>query len=184
MPQPRRTHSPDAHTALLIVDMISEFTFPGGEALVGPAVRAAKHIAELKRRAHRRRTPIIYVNDTAGEWESDQRDFVRRCAQQGARGRKIVELIAPTETDYFIFKLRHSGFFHTPLNSLLSKLRVQRLLLTGISAHQCVMFTAIDAHMRGYELRVPRNGVASPTPGQTRRALTLLAEALDADILD
>ena len=182
MPQARRTHSRDAHTALLIVDMISEFAFPGGEALVGPAVRAAKRIAELKRRAQRMRTPIIYVNDTAGEWESDQRDFVRRCARPGARGRKIVELIAPTETDYFIFKLRHSGFFNTPLNSLLSKLRVQRLVLTGISAHQCVMFTAIDAHMRGYALTIPRKGVASPTPGQTRRALTLMAEALEAQI--
>jgi hypothetical protein len=38
--------------------------------------------------------------------------------------------------------------------------------------------------MRGYELMIARNAVASPTPAQTRRALTLLAEAVDAEILD
>jgi nicotinamidase-related amidase len=180
-PRSRRKNR-HGRTALLILDMISKFDFPDGDRLVGPAVRAAMHVAELKRRARRAGQPVIYVNDTAGVWESDQRGFVRRCASEGSRGRRIVELIAPTEDDYFIFKPRHSAFFDTPLHSLLTELRIACLRLTGTTAHQCVLFTAMDAHVRGYSVIVPRRGVASPRAVQTRHALAILADSIDARI--
>jgi nicotinamidase-related amidase len=172
-----------ARSALLILDMISEFDFPDGPQLVPPALRAAQHIARLKQRARRARSPIIYVNDTPGVWESNPREHVRRCSAPSARGRKIVELIAPTDDDYFMFKPRHSAFFETSLNSLLAKLQVKRLTLTGTTAHQCVLFTAMDAHIRGYEIVVPRSCVASPKLTQTRHALAILADSVEASIV-
>jgi nicotinamidase-related amidase len=163
--------------------MISEFDFPDAPALLPRAVRAAKHIAEMKRRARRSRWSVIYVNDAPGVWESDRHDFVRRCFEPRARGRKIVELLAPAEEDYFLFKPRHSAFFDTSLHSILSRLRVKRLILTGVTAHQCVLFTAMDAYIRGYQLAVPSSCVASPTSSQTRHALAILVEALNAKLL-
>lgn len=169
-------------TALLILDMISEFEFPLGSLLVPPALRAAEHIRDMKRRAVSKRWPVIYVNDAPGPWESNPMEFIERCARPGARGRKIAELLAPTAKDHFLFKPRHSAFFDTPLNSVLSRLRVTRLILTGVTAHQCVLFTAMDAHVRGYQLAIPRRCVAAPKPSQTRYALTVLSDSLEAKI--
>jgi nicotinamidase-related amidase len=169
-------------SALLILDMISEFDFPDGPRLVAPALRAAEHIAQLRERARRLRWPVIYVNDAPGTWESDKREFLRRCASPTARGHKVARLIAPTARDYFLFKPRHSAFFETALSSLLSRLRVRRLVLTGTTAHQCVLFTAMDAHIRGYRVIVPKNAVASPQRSQTTHALAILEDAVDATI--
>ncbi len=101
---------------------------------------------------------------------------------QDARGRRIAELLAPDPVDYFIFKPRHSAFYDTPLDSLLTRLQVRRLILTGVTAHQCVLFTAMDAHVRGYQLLVPASSVTAPQAAQVRRALIVLAEAMDAKI--
>jgi nicotinamidase-related amidase len=169
--------------ALLILDMISEFDFPQGQQLVAPATRAARHIVDLKRQARRDRCPVIYVNDTAGVWESDQHAFVRRCSQPQARGYKIAEMLAPSEADYFLFKPRHSAFFDTSLHSLLGRLRIKRLVLCGITAHQCVLFTAMDGYIRGYQLTVSKSGIASFRATQTRHALAILVDALSATII-
>jgi nicotinamidase-related amidase len=170
-------------TAVLILDMISEFDFPNGGKLVRPALRAARHIRDLRRRATRARWPIIYVNDAPQIWESNPSEFVGRCARPGAPGRQIAEMLAPETRDYFLFKPRHSAFFDTSLDSLLARLRVQRVILTGITAHQCVLFTAMDAHVRDYDIRIVRNCVAAFNAAQKQRALWLASESLEADVV-
>jgi nicotinamidase-related amidase len=179
MSRTKRTHS----TALLILDMVSEFRFPDGRRVLQGARRPAPAIARLKARARVARAPIIYVNDTAGAWESDPRAYVERCTDPSAPGRDVVELIRPQlDDDYFMFKPRHSAFFGTPLQTLLGQLRVRRLVLTGISAHQCVLFTAMDAHVREYELVAPADCIGAPRRTQTRHALFVLEDALRARI--
>lgn len=167
-------------TALIILDMISEFRFPLGQVLARRAMSTAREIVAMKRRAARARWPVIYVNDAPQVWESNPNEHVQRCLEPGARGRRIAELLAPGATDYFLFKPRHSAFYDTPLDSLLARLQIRRLVLTGVTAHQCVLFTAMDAHVRGYQLVVPRACVTAPQAAQVRRALIVLAEAMGA----
>ena len=172
-----------AGAALLILDMISEYRYPDGERIVRSAYKAAQNIARLRERAHAARIPVIYVNDTAGKWESDQKGFVDRCMQPDSRGRKIVQLLAPTPEDYFMFKPMHSAFFGTPLHTLLQRLKVGRLIATGITSHQCVLFTAMDAHVREFELIVPSDCMGAPSVTDTRHALYILSHALMAKII-
>jgi nicotinamidase-related amidase len=170
-------------TALLILDMVSEFRFPDGASVLRGARRPARAIARLKARARAAKVPVIYVNDTAGKWESDPRAFVQRCKQPNARGRDVVELIEPDlDDDYFMFKPKHSAFFGTPLQSLLQQLRIRRLILTGTTSHQCVLFTAMDAHVREYELSVPADCIGAPSRVETRHALFIAEHALRAQI--
>ncbi|HEY5761278.1 MAG TPA: isochorismatase family cysteine hydrolase [Steroidobacter sp.] len=171
-----------AKSALLILDMISDFRFPDGERIVRSAQRVSVNISRLKERAHAHGTPVIYVNDTGGKWESDQRAFIRRCLQPTAKGRRVVEALAPSDQDYFMFKPRHSAFFGTPLETLLRRLRVGRLVVTGTTSHQCVLFTAMDAHVREYELAIPSDCISAPSIADTRHALYILSRALNADI--
>ena len=170
-------------TALLVLDMVSEFRFPDAEAILRGARRPARAIARLKARARAAKVPVIYVNDTAGKWESDPRSFVQRCLEPEARGRDVVRLIEPDlDRDYFMFKPKHSAFFGTPLESLLGELGIRRLVLTGVTSHQCVLFTAMDAHVREYQLLVPADCVGAGSREETRHALFIAEHALRARV--
>jgi nicotinamidase-related amidase len=75
-------------------------------------------------------------------------------------------------------KPRHSGFEATPLDILLKKLKVKRLVITGIAGDICVLFTAHDAHSHEYEVIVPKDCMASNTKKQNQVALQQLTKAL------
>ena len=64
---------------------------------------------------------------------------------------------------------------------LLPKLGVSRLVLTGVAADICVLFTAADAHMRDYKVWVPANATASPVAARKKWALEILAANLGAE---
>jgi nicotinamidase-related amidase len=171
----------EPRTALLILDMVSEFRFPDAGPVLRGARLPARAIARLKARAKTAGIPIIYVNDTAGKWESDPRAFVQRCLAADARGREVVTLIRPElDHDYFIFKPKHSAFFGTPLEALLGQLGIRRLVLTGITSHQCVLFTAMDAYVREYELVLPSDCIGAGSRAETRHALFIAERALRA----
>jgi nicotinamidase-related amidase len=166
--------------ALLVLDMISEFHFPEWKRVLKEAERIAPAIERLQRRARNAGVPVIYVNDTRGDWESDQTAFLSRCKAEHARGRAVVEIVCPQPEDYFIFKPRHSGFYSTPLETLLQLRSIEEVILTGTTSHQCVLFTAIDGYVRDYRIVVPSDCIGAPTAAQTRHALFILKEATRA----
>jgi nicotinamidase-related amidase len=166
--------------ALLVLDMISEFDFPEWQKVLKAAGRIAPAIGRLQQRARNAGAPVIYVNDTRGDWESDQTAFLNRCKADHARGRAVVEIVCPRPEDYFIFKPRHSGFYSTPLQTLLELKSIEELILTGTTSHQCVLFTAIDGYVRDYRIVVPSDCIGAPTAAQTRHALFILKQATRA----
>lgn len=175
-----KTRRLQGRRALLILDMISPFEFEGARQLLTNARRIAPAIARLKQRAVSQRSPVIYVNDMAGRWESDPQAYVARCLQAGKPGRDLVSRLAPAASDHFIFKPRHSGFYATALAELLELPRVQEVVLTGVTSHQCVLFTSMDAYVREFAVTVPRDCVAAPSPEHTRHALFVLQHSMMA----
>ncbi len=97
-------------------------------------------------------------------------------------GKPIVELLQPSSDDYFVLKPKHSGFFSTTLDILLEYLGCRKLVLTGMAAEVCVLFTANDAYMRDFHLVVPSDCVASIETIHTQRALEQMRTVLKADI--
>src|SRR3982750_4996736 len=96
--------APDKHAiALLLIDVINDFDFPGADQLLRYARPMARNLLRLKRRAQKAGVPVIYVNDNFGRWKSDFRRTVEHCARQSG-GRKVVELLHPDERDYFVLK--------------------------------------------------------------------------------
>ena len=55
-------------------------------------------------------------------------------------------------------------------------------VLAGLAADSCVMFTAHDAYLRKYALRIPGDCVASERDSYRRAALAYLARMLKADV--
>jgi len=181
-PRPQRQgltgHGRSHDTALLIIDMISCWSFPDADVLVRAALRATPAIARLKARCIAAGVPVIYANDNSGQWRSDFKSLVRSSLEAGGPGADITRQLEPGPEDFFVLKPKHSAFFATPLEILLDHLRTQRLVLTGVAADQCVLGTAADARMRDFEVVVPRDGIVALSPARVERTLDQLREAL------
>ncbi len=166
--------------ALLLIDVINPFAFEGADALVRAASKAATKIERLAARARESGVPIVYVNDNFGRWRSDfasmTRDIVRL---PGARG-AIASRLRPGAADYFVLKPQQSGFYSTPLELLLEHLRVHTVVLTGFATDLCVLFTAHDAHMRGYRIAIPSDCSAANSTVLASQALRHARRALRA----
>jgi nicotinamidase-related amidase len=178
----KRTVSRTRRTALLLIDFMNPLDFVGAKALAQRAVAAARHAAALKARLSAARVPVIYANDNFGRWESNFEAVVEHCRSRGGASARMAELLAPSRGDRSILKPRHSAFFGTPLEFLLDELSVERLVLAGLSADSCIMFTAHDAYLRKYDLWVPGNCVASERDADRRAALAHMARTLKADV--
>ncbi len=163
-------------SALLIIDMINRFDFPGGRALARRAQAIGPNVLQLREAHARKGWPVVYCNDNFGRWRSDFRTVVEACARTG-EGAEVVDLLRPGADDYFILKPKHSAFYSTALDLLLRSLRVRRVVLCGIAGDSCVQATAIDAHVRDYEVEIASDATASITPVRNRRALATLAAA-------
>jgi nicotinamidase-related amidase len=144
--------------------------------MLAAAERIAPCIADLRRRCRASGVPVIYANDNQGRWRSDFREVVATALEHEGGGARIAELLKPGHDDYFVLKPKHSGFHATPLDLLLRHLQVRRLVVTGVSGDQCVLYTVADARMHDYEIVVPRDCVASLSAERDRRLLDYLAE--------
>jgi nicotinamidase-related amidase len=166
--------------ALVIVDMLGAWDFPGAEQLLPGAVRIAPRIAALKRRCKRAGVPAVYANDNFGRWRSDVRSLVDAGLRGAPKAAAIGEMLAPDVDDYFVLKPKHSAFYATPLDLLLRHLGATRLILCGTSSDQCILGTAADAGMRDYEIVVPADTVATMSAPRQTAALRYLREVLGA----
>jgi nicotinamidase-related amidase len=176
-------NAPDtAPVVLLIIDVINDLEFDGGDALLAQALPMADRLAALKQRSALAGVPAVYVNDNFGRWRSDLRALIAHCRRDGVRGKPLVERLLPDAEDYFVIKPKHSGFFSTTLDLLLGYLQAHTLILTGLTADNCVLFTASDAYLRDFHLVVPPDCVASVEPRHTEQALVHMRRVLKAEI--
>jgi nicotinamidase-related amidase len=167
--------------ALVMVDVINDLEFEGGEELLESAIPMAENLSRLADRAREKGIAVIYVNDNFGKWRSDFRALLDHVLQDDVRGRPVAKLLEPKKSDYFVLKPKHSGFFATTLETLLEYLHARALIITGIATDRCVLFTASDAHMRDLHLYVPSDCCAAESVESHDMTLDLLRRTLDAD---
>jgi len=177
-----RASSQSRGSALLLIDVVNPLNFPEADQLLRFVPAMTRKIRRLKQRAKKSGVPVIYLNDNFGRWHSDFRGQVQYCLSDDSLGYEMVGQLKPEESDYFVLKPKHSGFFATPLDMLLRDIGAGRLILTGIAGNFCVLFTANDAYLRDYELLIPADCVASNTERDNRQALELMEKILRADI--
>jgi len=170
-----------SHAVLLLIDVINDLEFPEGDQLLEHMLPMARELASLKHAAREAGIPIVYVNDNFGRWRSDFNAQIEHCLHDGVRGEPIVKLLRPEREDYFILKPQQSAFAATPLELMLDHFGAKTVILTGVATHMCVLFTAVDAYQRGYEIIVPRDCVAANTDQDTRHALSVLESGVRAE---
>lgn len=178
---PVRPRPAAGKTAFLVIDMINDLSFEGAESLREPARAAAKAIADLRDAADAAGVPTIYVNDNYDQWHSERSRLIEYATRKEGDSHPLVRRLKPRDEDYFVIKPQFSGFYSTNLPVLLPRLGASRLIITGVAADICVLFTAADAHMREYDLWVPSDAVASEDEQRTRWALEIMEKSMDAE---
>jgi nicotinamidase-related amidase len=176
--------------ACLVVDMQNDFCHPEGWlAGIGVDVTPARHpINALQKLLPALRTvniPVVWVN-----W-GNRPDLVNISAglrhvynptgqgvgladplpnngspvlTKGSWAAAVVDELPEAPEDIWVDKYRMSGFWDTPLDSILRNLGKTTLLFGGVNIDQCVMATLQDANFLGYDCVLLKDCSATTSP--------------------
>ena len=168
-------------TALIVTDMLNHYEHEDADKLVKSVEQVLPNVVALRDRAVEEGVPVIYVNDNHDEWESNRQRLVEG-ALEGAR-RDLVEPILPRDDDLFLSKTRHSAFYATPVEHILDQEGIDRIVLVGQVAEQCILYSALDAYIRHIDVAVPRDAVAHIQEDLAEAALRMMQTNMRADIV-
>jgi nicotinamidase-related amidase len=172
--------SPNA--ALVVVDVLQTYDFEDVEKLLPSAEAAVPVIRRLIAQAQERGIPVIYVNDSFGDWGGERSALVERVLA-GPHAQLVRDLVPPDDA-IFVAKARHSIFFETPLAYLLREQGIDRLVLCGQVTEQCILYSALDAHVRHLEMVVVRDACAHIDEDLAAAAFRMMEENMAAVVVD
>jgi len=161
--------------ALLIVDVSYNFCGERPEPILESvkqwrnscgedAWAAIRVIRTLIDTCHDRGLPVLYSTNTrrtdafdigAWRWKNSRQ---LENTEREIRGNEIVAAIAPSPQDIVIYKTKPSVFFGTPLLSFLIDLKVDTLVVCGVSTSGCVRATVIDAFSNNFRCIIVGDG--------------------------
>lgn len=182
--------------ALVVVDMQNDFCHPDGWlAHIGVDVTPAREpIAPLKTLIPELRSaavPIVWLNwgnrpdllnigaglrhvyNPTGEGIGLGDGLPKNGApvlQKGSWAAAVVDELVPEPEDISVDKYRMSGFWDTPLDSILRNLGRTTLFFSGVNADQCVLATLLDANFLGYDCILLRDCTATTSPDYCLKA--------------
>lgn len=176
-------------TALLIVDMQVDFAAAHGAlgqagvdlSAVPAALAAAEGLADSARAAD---LPVIFVGLRTSEktdspawqeraWRLEQ-DASDGLCRQGEPGADFVGP-QPKPGERVIAKTRYSAFFDTDLHATLMAMKVDTLVICGLTTECCVDCTVRDAFQLDYQVFIAADACAAYEPDLHEGALKALA---------
>ncbi|MFJ7068594.1 cysteine hydrolase family protein [Streptomyces sp. NPDC101115] len=170
------------NTAVVVIDMLNPYRHQDADLLV-PSVRTAlPAVVRLLSTAREAQVPVVYANDNFGQWRSHHGEIID--ISIAGEHPELVEPVLPDEEDLFVVKARHSVFYETPLAYLLGTMDITRLVLVGQVTEQCVLYSALDAHIRHLDVVVPTNAVAHIHAGLADAALRMMERNMGARLTD
>jgi len=156
-----------------IRDQLDEW--PAGAGHAGwRVVRTTKKLLDVARQYS---IPVIYTRYCYSEMGARFDAFGKKRGRSlnafvaGSPGTEIVAEISPQCNDLVIDKVHASAFFGTALISYVIQMKVDTLLITGVSTSGCVRATAIDAVSMNFNVAVVADGVGDRIDSSHRSSL-------------
>jgi ureidoacrylate peracid hydrolase len=188
--RPKRVTFDLARTAILVIDLQNDFCHRDGWlASIGvdfaPARAPIGPLSALLPALRAASVPVVWVNwgsrpdrlnlspallhvyngSGAGSGLGDPLPGTGSpVLQAGAWSAQVVDELAPDPRDIRVDKHRMSGFWDTPLESILRNLRVETLLFAGVNLDQCVLHTMADANFAGFDTLLVEDCSATTNP--------------------
>ena len=157
-----------ARPALIIIDMVRAYFDPDAEFFMGTGecLESASRVLASAREAG---IPVLH---TRVEFDADGLSggvFIRKIPAlrhfvPGSPLGQIMPQVAPAEHEVVIVKQYASAFYGSHLAATLTALRVDTLIITGVSTSGCVRATGVDAIQHGYVPLVVRQAVGDRDP--------------------
>lgn len=169
-------------TALVVVDMLNHYRHEDAEKLapnVAPIIDPLVGLIEAARR--RDDVDLIYVNDNYGDFAAQFSDIVD--AALAGEHPDLVRPIVPADDCLLLTKVRHSVFYATALHYLLGRLGSRRVVLAGQVTEQCILYSALDAYVRHFDVVVPADAVAHIDAGLGDAALEMMRRNMSAKVV-
>lgn len=170
-------------TALIVVDVLNAYDHEDADRLVASVDEALPNMEALLAQARDRDVLRIYVNDNFDDWTLDRGKLLER-AMATEHGRRLVEPLAPDDDVALVLKGRHSIFWETPLAYMLRQHDVGRVVLCGQVTEQCILYSALDAHIRHFHVTVAADACAHIHPDLADAALKMMEVNMGARICD
>lgn len=167
--------------AVVVIDMLNPYEHEDAEPLMESVREVVPVISTLVSDARDREVPVVYVNDNQEDWTAGRREIVQLALQ--GRDASLIEPIIPPDDAPFVVKARHSVFYQTQLEYMLGQFEIDRLVLAGQVTEQCILYSALDAYVRHYEVVIPRDAVAHIDPGLAEAALAMMESNMRAKVL-
>jgi nicotinamidase-related amidase len=169
-------------TALIVTDVLNPYDHPDADKLSASMEESVGPLQRLIAAARESGVDVIYVNDNHEDWNSSGDEL----AEQALAGERpdLVKPVLPDPEDSFVLKLRHSVFYATPLEHLLRERDISRVILAGQVTEQCILYSALDARIREYDLTIPRDAVAHIHADLADAALKMIELNLHGEIVD
>ncbi|WP_444907105.1 cysteine hydrolase family protein [Microbulbifer sp. SSSA008] len=156
--------------ALLIIDMQNDFVLPGAPCRIFGAYSTISKVRRVLEFFRKHNLPIFHVVREYREDGSDienfrYQDFMtnKKYAVPNTPGCKIIDELQPFEGEYKIIKNRFSGFMNTELDSILRRLKINELVVTGTQYPNCVRATVYDAVCLHYEVTIITDATSAQT---------------------
>jgi nicotinamidase-related amidase len=172
---------PDRSTALIVTDMLSTYRHEDADRLAASAREAVPALVELIASSRAKAVPVIFVNDNYGDWNTSAEKLYENAL--GGAHPELVEPLLPKPDDALIIKARHSAFYTTPLEYLLRQAEVDRVLLAGQVTEQCILYSALDAYVRHFEVAVARDAVAHIEEHLAAAALEMIEHNMRGELV-
>jgi nicotinamidase-related amidase len=166
--------------ALIVIDMLNPYEHEDADILARNTEPVVPVIARLL--GNTDDVELVYVNDNYEDYTATRDDIVERALR--GRHPHLVEPIVPPPGVDFLQKARHSAFYSTALDHLLRVRNIETLVLTGQVTEQCILYTALDAYVRSFDIRVPRDAVAHIDEQLGAAALRMMERNMRVDVVD
>ncbi|MBI4745591.1 MAG: cysteine hydrolase [Deltaproteobacteria bacterium] len=162
--------------------MLNDFVLPGAPLEVPDTRKIIPNIEREIEKARRVGYPILYLCDSHAQDDREFKIWPRHCVK-GTKGAQVVDELEPEPKDIVVEKTTYSGFFNTRLEEVLRSLGATDLIITGCVTNICILYTASDAVLRGYDVTIPRGCVAGLNKEDHEFALRQLENVLKVKII-
>jgi nicotinamidase-related amidase len=174
--------TPRDTTALIVVDMLNRYDHEDADALADSVAESLPAMQQLIEAARERDVLTVWVNDNFGDWSAGASKLTDNAL--GGRRPELVEPIVPGEDDPFLVKARHSVFYSTQLEYLLRQEQITGIMLVGQVTEQCILYSALDAYVRHFELAIPPDAVAHIDEDLASAELRMMETNMGAQLVD
>lgn len=154
-----------ARPAILVIDMLNDFVH--GRLKCDRAGRIVPNIKALLEAARKKGVPVFFCNDEHLPIDTYEMKLWGPHAMKGTEGARVIDELAPAETDYVVPKRTYSAFDGTGLDKALRGVYggkgADTVIITGLHTNICDRHTAYDAFVRGLDIVVAEDGVEAFT---------------------